>query len=278
MLASFFRSLQLIYGIIFAIVFNNAIPRIFQLRRDLASLTQNQDSVSTYFTRLKTLWEELGNYKPRCNCGQCSCGGLKNIQCYFDNEYVMSFLMGLNDSFTHIRGQLLLMDPIPSISKVFSLILQEERQHKVSVLPDANTSSSTLAFQVQGFRTHKGQTNSATINSHKVFPKKRPYCTKCQIHGLTIDKCYRIHGYPPGYRRFNRSPSHPMAVSQTNITPHTHVNQVYALPHNTPSVSHATTVGSFFETLNADQCQQLMMILFTQMVSNDQSFITRING
>lgn len=61
-------------------------PRIFQLRRVITSLTKNQDSVSPYFTRLKTLWEELGNYKPRFTCGKCSWGGVKDIESYFDNE------------------------------------------------------------------------------------------------------------------------------------------------------------------------------------------------
>lgn len=246
-------------------------PQNFQLRRDLASLTQNQDSVSTYFTRLKTLWEELGNYKPRCNCGQCSCGGAKSIQNYFDNVYFMYFLIGLNDSFAHIWGQLLLMDLIPSISKVFSLILQEERQRKVGALPDANISSYTLSFHVQGPHAQKGQTISPINNSHKTFLKERPYCTKCQIHGHTVDKCYKIHGYTPGYRRFNRLPSHPMTIPSPNITPQAHVNHVCVLPHNAPPTPPATTVGSFFETLNADQCQQLMTILSIQMVYSNES-------
>ncbi|KAL5785272.1 hypothetical protein ACOSQ2_007664 [Xanthoceras sorbifolium] len=38
-------------------------------------------------------------------------------------EYVMSFLMGLNDSFTQVKGQLLLMDPLPSINRAFSLVI-----------------------------------------------------------------------------------------------------------------------------------------------------------
>lgn len=109
----------------------------------------------------------------------------------------MSFLIGLNDSFAHIRGQLLLMDPIPPISKVFSLILQEERQRKVGALPDANISPSTLAFHVQGPPAQKGQTTSALTSRHKKFLKERPYCTKCQILGHTVDKCYKIHGFPP---------------------------------------------------------------------------------
>ena len=38
----------------------------------------------------------------------------------------MSFLMGLNESFAQVRGQLLLMDHLPLINKVFSLVSQEE--------------------------------------------------------------------------------------------------------------------------------------------------------
>lgn len=39
----------------------------------------------------------------------------------------MSFLMGLNESFSQVRAQLLLMDHIPPINKVFTLISQEEK-------------------------------------------------------------------------------------------------------------------------------------------------------
>ena len=42
-------------------------------------------------------------------------------------EVVMQFLMGLNDSFSHIRGQILLMDPIPFVEKVFSLLIQDKK-------------------------------------------------------------------------------------------------------------------------------------------------------
>ena len=44
----------------------------------------------------------------------------------------MYFFMSLNDSFSQVRGQLLLLDPIPPINKVFSLVSQEERQRTIS--------------------------------------------------------------------------------------------------------------------------------------------------
>ena len=57
----------------------------------------------------------------------CNCGGLHPWLEHHEIEYVMSFLMGLNDHFSSIRGQLLFMEPIPPINKVLSLVIQEEK-------------------------------------------------------------------------------------------------------------------------------------------------------
>ncbi|KAF5465288.1 hypothetical protein F2P56_015308 [Juglans regia] len=46
-------------------------PRIFQLKKTLSSLLQDNDSVSIYYGKLKTLWDERSIYDPipACNCG-----------------------------------------------------------------------------------------------------------------------------------------------------------------------------------------------------------------
>lgn len=89
-------------------------------------------SISVYYTKLKGLWDELINFRP---LSTCNCGGLKAVTRFQQQENVMKFLMGLNDSFTHVRGQILLMDPI---NKVFSLILQEERQRTICSIAKPN--------------------------------------------------------------------------------------------------------------------------------------------
>ena len=55
--------------------------------------------------------------------------------------------MGLNESYGQIRGEVLLMDPIPPISRVFSLILQEEKQRVIT--NSATASASQVAFVVR---------------------------------------------------------------------------------------------------------------------------------
>lgn len=44
----------------------------------------------------------------------------------------MKFLMGLNETCAAIRGQILLMDPLLTVNKAHSLILQDERQRAIS--------------------------------------------------------------------------------------------------------------------------------------------------
>ena len=39
-------------------------PRIFQLQKTIYVLAQNSNSVSSYYTQFKGLWDELSNYRP----------------------------------------------------------------------------------------------------------------------------------------------------------------------------------------------------------------------
>ncbi|KAF8411394.1 hypothetical protein HHK36_003943 [Tetracentron sinense] len=169
-------------------------PRIFQLQKAISSLSQENDSVSTYFTSLKGLWDELGNHQP---VPSCTCGALKTLMAYHQQQYVYQFLMGLNESFSHIRGQILLIDPLPPMNKVFSLVLQEERQRTISV-SSTSFNQNTTALLTKVAPPNRYANSKAPQNC-----KDRPTCAHCGITGHTIEKCYKLHGFPPGYK-FNK--------------------------------------------------------------------------
>lgn len=40
-----------------------------------------------------------------------------------EKRKVIQFLLGLNDSFDTVKRQILLIEPLPSISKVYSMVL-----------------------------------------------------------------------------------------------------------------------------------------------------------
>lgn len=45
--------------------------------------------------------------------------------------------MGLNDAYAAIRSHFLSLDPFPPLSKIFSLVIQEERQKGIGVVPSS---------------------------------------------------------------------------------------------------------------------------------------------
>ena len=74
-------------------------PRIYQLQKSISSLQQEQLSVSFYYTQLKGFWDELMNYRP---LPVCTYGALKTLADIQQQNYIIQFLMGLNDSYSHI--------------------------------------------------------------------------------------------------------------------------------------------------------------------------------
>lgn len=120
------------------------------------------------------------------SCGKCNCGGSNKLAYHYQMKYVMSFLMGLNESFAQVRGQLLIMDPIPHINKVFYLVLQEEHQKNVSI----NSNVTGIASHSMAFYAKNDTKKVAAGQVHNKFQRKeRPMCTYCGYDGHLMDKC-----------------------------------------------------------------------------------------
>ena len=93
----------------------------------------------------------------------------------------MKFLMGMNESFGQVRTQVLLMDPWPSLNKVYSLLIQEEMKRNVGNKTHPRVESTALAAKGQNF----------TVNSnfgHGSKGKEKPECTHCGKQGHTANK------------------------------------------------------------------------------------------
>lgn len=112
--------------------------RISQLQHDIFSLKQSDLSITAYFTKMRILWDELCNYRPIPVCGLNAgcCETFKVMDSYRENDAVMSFLQGLNENYASVKSQILLMEPLPSLAKVYFMVIQQERQLSVPILSD----------------------------------------------------------------------------------------------------------------------------------------------
>ncbi|XP_062111858.1 uncharacterized protein LOC133823223 isoform X2 [Humulus lupulus] len=184
------------------------------------NLKQDVQTNSIYYIRLKTIWENLSNYRPSCTYNNCTCGGVKNLQEHYHMEYIMSFLMGLNDTYSQVRGNILLMDPLPEISRVFHLVTQEENHRGLSTAADPTP---PMSFAL---RRDKSSSQRSDSTSSKTYPprKNRPFCSHCNVLGHKIEKCYKLHGYPPGYNKPKQPKEAAANHFQTNVDTPTQAN------------------------------------------------------
>ncbi|XP_062089640.1 uncharacterized protein LOC133796178 [Humulus lupulus] len=172
-------------------------PCIFDIQTSLISLHQGDDSISAYFSKLNEIWDEINGVRPRT---PCTCD-VSNDSLELQNlEQVLRFLTGLNESYHAVHSQVLLIDSLLFISKVFSTIMQEERQRKIK--PSATTS-----LIVASTSTTQSSNPPSLLQSRT--KKMQPTCSHYQKPGHLKEKFYFIHGLPPGYgtRNVNNKPT-----------------------------------------------------------------------
>lgn len=82
------------------------IFRIADLQEDIFHFSQGNLGVSEYYTELKSMWDELENFRPlvACRCAiPCTCDATRFVKVYRDQDYTIWFLKGLNEHYSHVK-------------------------------------------------------------------------------------------------------------------------------------------------------------------------------
>lgn len=187
------------------------IFRIADLQDELARFQQSNLDISSYFTKLTTLWEEIENFRPirDCTCAiPCTCGAASDLRKFKEQDRVIKFLKGLNEQFAQVRSQIMLISPLPTLDNAFSMVLQQERQFNHNTSTDStveNQSSVNLVSQTPSRAFNGGGRGRGRNSSYG--GRGNSLCTHCGRTNHTIDTCFLKHGYPPGYFQNRKSSS-----------------------------------------------------------------------
>lgn len=205
------------------------LTKVYQLKSAIATLKQDDLSVTVYYTRIKALWAELSSIEPSA---PCICGASKLLIDRHHRDRAMEFLQGLHDRFSATRSNILLMEPLPSTEKIFSFIKQEEAQQFLN-----NTALPTVDSAALNFRNtdHRSSRNSQSGK------RQRPYCDHCHRYGHTQATCYHLHGFPDR--------------SKTPVTASAHATTATSMEYASSS---APPAGPAF---TADQYSRLLALL-----------------
>ncbi|XP_074355950.1 uncharacterized protein LOC141695615 [Apium graveolens] len=124
---------------------HNNGPHIFELKRAISDLTQETLSISAYYTKFKQLTDDLNNVAqvPKYVCA-CTCKAKADIDQHEEVMKVTQFLMGLNENYTNIIAQLLMMSPMPRITQLIPLDSQIGLTNLMLILSDLTLAPSMV--------------------------------------------------------------------------------------------------------------------------------------
>ncbi|CAO2816832.1 unnamed protein product [Amaranthus hypochondriacus] len=217
-----------------------SMAQLYSLQEQLTNMTQQSDQhIADYFTKMKTIWDELDHLSPMpyCNCNGCTCGLTKQFLKLQQDQRMMHFLMKVNDTFHQVRTNILMMEEPPSISQAYRLLLQEQRHKALTQL--ANPLPEPMAFVSERNRSypkHSASSSQKPPDRHNVSGIKRSsryFCDHCQISGHSIERCFKVHGYPPSTKNGKRL----AALVHSSPTA------------SSPSIEHTGLTPSQFKTL-----------------------------
>ncbi|KAL2251770.1 UNVERIFIED_CONTAM: hypothetical protein Sindi_2299300 [Sesamum indicum] len=154
-------------------------PMVYQLQREIGQVMQGNMSITEYYTKLKRLWDELTCLAPtpKCICARCTCGVNKAMMEMTASNQLIQFLVGLNTVYDQAKSQILLLEPLPSVTKAYSMLIRMEKQMQMNV--SGIEMNSGAAFQVK---------------THNSF-KKKGFVDKRHL-----DSCFKLHGVPEWYK------------------------------------------------------------------------------
>ncbi|XP_057950861.1 uncharacterized protein LOC131145679 [Malania oleifera] len=166
----------------------------------------------------------------------------------------MRFLMGLNENFETIRTQILMYEPLPSINKVYALVLQEESYKNAGHGGSYIAKPDTVAM----YANSKGNSSGNSRWNKGNNKKERPMCTHCNMFGHTIDKCFKLHGYPPGYKLKGRSSANQVSCTQGTIIENSSQSQIQC-------------------PITKAQCEQLLAFLNTRSTPSNNHHVANVS-
>nr|GEY70915.1 reverse transcriptase, RNA-dependent DNA polymerase, Gag-polypeptide of LTR copia-type [Tanacetum cinerariifolium] len=121
------------------------------------------NSVSKLSDELQELYAQIDEALYMCICA-CNCNNRRINGEKDQRKRLIRFLMGLDKGYSNIRGQILLIQPLPSAAKAYTMVRQEEKQRETS---NPKHQTSTI------LNSYTNQSRPSTSNSQK-YNSPRP--------------------------------------------------------------------------------------------------------
>ncbi|GKB32224.1 ribonuclease H-like domain-containing protein, partial [Tanacetum coccineum] len=240
---------------------------VFNLMQKINSFKQGGLPVFEYYHKLNSLWRE---FDILTKLPDCTCAARNELSDHAKLLRLMQFLMGLDDIYQPIRSSIMTREILLEAKDAFLIISREESHRGIppsTVKPEKPQVSAFVARQTDN---NRNRSNNWSNNGNNV--NRGNYdsllCKNYGLKGHTVDRCFELIGYPPG---FKRNPN----LKPINGFNNTKSNNVEFKRGNVGSNKSKTSVGTV--SFTNDQVMKLMSLLNERSSSTTQANMAGAN-
>ncbi|XP_019228638.1 PREDICTED: uncharacterized protein LOC109209766 [Nicotiana attenuata] len=136
--------------------------KFIHIQRKIGTISQGTSDIASYFTRLRSLWDEMSTayVGPVCSCGV--------LPKFIEELKLFWFLAGLNESYSTVKSNILMISPLPTVSRADSMLQHDEKQRESSHTPGFSNESVSFSasFAPSG--------NQKSFNQRVQFESRKP--------------------------------------------------------------------------------------------------------
>ncbi|GJU14003.1 hypothetical protein Tco_1136399 [Tanacetum coccineum] len=180
---------------------------------------------------------------------------------------LIQFFMDLDDCYMQIRSNILSRDELPDVRNAYAIISSEESHRVVSSSGSGNSQrSQSFVFNYNVGNKNNAQRPQASVSNSKPANVTRPVnnrnrrpnggftlvCEHCGFNGHTIDKCFKLIGYPADFGERNNNNSNNQGVQNFNKR----------------FINNNNSVGSSSNSFSDDQISKLITLIKENSLSS----------
>ncbi|KAH0746002.1 hypothetical protein KY285_007659 [Solanum tuberosum] len=169
--------------------------------------------------------------------------------------------MGLNETFSHVRSDILLKSVVPNVNQAYAIVVQEESQRFLGVV---NLNKEPLTMMARRGQSFKGRRFTGPIIGNGTL------CMHCGHKGHRSDDCYRVVGYPVDFKTKMKS-NNGNQTGSGNSGQHQTGYGGYRPRGNIAQDESSSLISSLMLIMQQQQ-QQLSMIIILLMRSKNKSY------
>lgn len=114
----------------------------------------------------------------------------------------MQFLVSLHDGYEQATSQILMLDPVPTLDRAYSMIIKVEDQKGLT--NDMGNIDTRVTMQIRRAIKYKTAPNTNFKRRLSKEERMKLRCTHCSASGNEAHEYFKLHGYPDWYKELKK--------------------------------------------------------------------------